>query len=85
MNISAPTPAYRINFWMTVVVRQQSHEQIRMLGHSVVLIPASAVGRGLIEVRSRQHRMRACFKGSDRECRTVRPVVEQQNCSPEYD
>jgi len=85
MNVSTPTPAYRINFLMTVVVYQQSRKQIRMLGASVVLIPASAVGRGLIEVRCRQHRVRACFKGSDRESRTVRPVVEQQYCSPEYD
>jgi hypothetical protein len=78
MNISAPLPACRNNFWMTVAVCQQPHEQIRMLGHSVVLIPASAVGRGLIEVRRRQHRVQACFKGSDRESRTVLRVVEQQ-------
>ena len=64
MNISI-TPEYRINFSMTVVACQQSHEQIRMLGPGVVLIPASAVGR-LIE------------KGSERESRTVPPVVEQQ-------
>ena len=55
MNISAPMPEYRISFFMTVVMCQESHKQIRMLGTSAAVVPASTVGRRLIEVRYRQH------------------------------